>query len=539
MILLKGTNGNGKSAISDAIDFSLFGKVKGKDGNTAKINSIINWYNSNLSTQIEFNYANVEYHIDRGLSPSKFEIELNNKTLDRSGKTNKQEWLENQIEFDFKTWRSFVNITVSDFKNFMNLKAAEKRDLIDKLFNLGQINELLSITKDLKKNLDIELKQLEKALETNEYSINKLEKNINDTQLKINEANNVNKTLLENSIIEYKKELASLKEKHTNISKDLEPLQSKLFELENIQNSSSTEIISIKKDIQDIDKKINLYKQGKCPTCGSSFDSEEHISHYNNLKKDLAKFNDKIKGIEDHLNEIKTDKRATESDILIIQKNINEISLKAKELQTLGKKANEELEKSNNTLPTLSDFVSSLNELQEKQIELDAKLTDVKRNLQSYDIVIKLLGEKGVKQEFIQNLIPTVNHWVDFYLTKMESEFQIEFDENFESKVFYLNQEIDLDCLSRGQAKKANISVLLACLKIIRLQKYVNILFLDEVFEGIDVDNIKLMLNIFKEFSSEHKINVIIVHHADLDRHFFDKIYRIDRDIFSNINREK
>ena len=121
----------------------------------------------------------------------------------------------------------------------------------------------------------------------------------------------------------------------------------------------------------------------------------------------------------------------------------------------------------------------------------------------------------------------------------MESEFLIEFDENFESKVYYLNQEIDLDCLSRGQAKKANISVLLACLKIIRLQKYVNILFLDEVFEGIDVDNIKLMLNIFKEFSTEHKINVIIVHHADIDQHLFDKVYRIDKDIFSSINKEK
>ena len=247
MILLKGTNGNGKSAISDAIDFSLFGKVKSKDGNTAKINSIVNQYNSNLSTQIEFKYGNVDYHIDRGLSPTKFEINLNNKTLDRSGKTNKQEWLENQIEFDFKTQRSFVNIAVSDFKNFMNLKAAEKRDLIDKLFNLGQINELLSITKDLKKNLDIELKQLEKALDTNDFSINKLEKNINDTQIKINEANNINKTLLENAIVSYKQELLQLKEKHTNCSKDLEPLQGKLFELENIQNTSSSEIISIKK----------------------------------------------------------------------------------------------------------------------------------------------------------------------------------------------------------------------------------------------------------------------------------------------------
>lgn len=94
---------------------------------------------------------------------------------------------------------------------------------------------------------------------------------------------------------------------------------------------------------------------------------------------------------------------------------------------------------------------------------------------------------------------------------------------------------MDHDTLSTGENKVINVCILVAYLRLIRTKTSVNVLFLDEVFSSIDIDNISHILTLLKSFSQEYNINIFVVHHAILNEEMFDRIIKIDKNVFSTI----
>ncbi len=88
---------------------------------------------------------------------------------------------------------------------------------------------------------------------------------------------------------------------------------------------------------------------------------------------------------------------------------------------------------------------------------------------------------------------------------------------------------------STGEQKLTNISILIPYLKLIRTKKHINILFLDEVFSSVDIENIQRILSLLKSFANEYNINIFVVHHAVLNEEMFDRILKIEKNVFSSI----
>ena len=86
-----------------------------------------------------------------------------------------------------------------------------------------------------------------------------------------------------------------------------------------------------------------------------------------------------------------------------------------------------------------------------------------------------------------------------------------------------------------AKQKKINVAILIAYLKLIRTKRHINVLFLDEVFSSIDLEGISDILLLLKSFSNEYNINIFVVHHALLNHENFDRIIRINKEIFSSI----
>ena len=70
---------------------------------------------------------------------------------------------------------------------------------------------------------------------------------------------------------------------------------------------------------------------------------------------------------------------------------------------------------------------------------------------------------------------------------------------------------------------------------LIKTKKFINILFLDEVFSSIDVENISKILILLRSFANEFNVNIFVVHHAILNQEMFDRIIQIEKNIFSKI----
>ena len=65
------------------------------------------------------------------------------------------------------------------------------------------------------------------------------------------------------------------------------------------------------------------------------------------------------------------------------------------------------------------------------------------------------------------------------------------------------------------------------------------LLFLDEVFASIDLDGIDSILELLKSFANDYNINIFVVHHAILSQEKFDRILKINKEIFSSIEEVK
>lgn len=529
LILLQGSNGTGKSSLIGSFEFSLFGKVlSNKKKKWATLSTLPNRINSELLTRIKFQSGSTNVEVKRGINPNILELTENGILNDRAGKSNLDSIIEGYVGVDIETFKSFISLSINDFKNFISLTNEEKQLLLDKLFNLEVINILNGILKELNKNNKLKLSSLDSEIKTLDESINSIQRSIDrsiekekeNVQLEIDEIKN----LIESKKIEY----GELKEK-------IEKIKTKEKELnDNLEEEKKQQIIT-GTDIRSIQKDIDLYNSGKCPTCKSDFNSE----HFLNLLSLLEEKKESLSKIKNEIDE-----------------NINQIKIKQNKLSEISKKANnsfndityflrdckQKIEKlqqkqSDKTqLSNIEEFEKSIKELDEKKLISFDEASICKNKEIFYKELNKIFGEDGVKKSIIAGIVKPINHFIKENVKKMEMPFEVELDETFTAEIKHLGNIIDHDSLSVGENKKLNISILIAYLMLIRTKKFLNVLFLDEVFSSIDVEGIEKILNLIKSFANEYNINIFVVHHSLLNQEMFDRILKIEKNIFSSIS---
>jgi DNA repair exonuclease SbcCD ATPase subunit len=530
LILLMGGNAQGKSSLLESFEYCIYGKVRsGKSKKWSKLSLLPNRINGTLLNRIKFNSLGTDIEVKRGISPNILELSENGIINERAGKSNIDDKIEQYVGMDVETFKSFISMNVDSFKNFISLSNEEKQLLLDKLFNLEIINILNSILKDINKNnkirltsLDAEIKTLNESVVSIQNSIKKsIEKEKENIQQEIDEIK-IEMDLKKDEYLKLKNNVTKIKEKETILNDELD--------------SEKKQYIIVQNDIKNVQKELDLYDQGKCPTCGTDFNSE----HFITLKGIL---NDKKRGF----NNIKL---AIENNVKIIKEkqiklnNLSEKTTKSfNDLNYLLKNYKDQIDKLNkkksyeNEINSIiiKEFNNTIDELNNKKIISHNNITECKEKELYYKELNRIFGEEGVKKSIISSIIKPINHFISENIKNMELPYEVKLDETFTAEITQLGTIIDHDSLSTGETKLTNIAILIAYLKLIRTKRYINILFLDEVFSSVDTDNIQKILNLLKSFANEYKINIFVVHHAVLNQEMFDRILRIEKNVFSQI----
>ena len=150
LILLTGTNGSGKSTIQDSIDLSIFNQVRGKETAKIPLKYFPNRLNKELYVAINFkNNNNDIIDIERKIQPNDFSILKNSEPYTERFKIMSEEEKEKLIGFNYNTFKSFISLSMNDFRNFIRLTPEDKRNLLNRLFNLEEIDMYYSINKEL------------------------------------------------------------------------------------------------------------------------------------------------------------------------------------------------------------------------------------------------------------------------------------------------------------------------------------------------------------------------------------------------------
>lgn len=530
LILLVGNNGNGKSSLIEAFEYCLYGKVRsGKSKKWAKLSILPNRINGELLNRIKFKSNEVDVEVRRGISPNILELVENGVLNEQAGKSNIDDKIEKYVGFDIETFKSFISMSVDSFKNFISLSNEEKQLLLDKLFNLEIINILNSILKDINKNnklrmasLDSEIRALDDSIDSIKRSIDKaIEKEKENIQLEIDKL-----TLDMNS---RKDEYKSLKEK-------VDKIKEKENELNDELDKDKKQQINIQNDIKNVQREIDLYDSGKCPTCRTDFNSE----HFTSLRSSLVNKRNTYQKIREEVDGniaiIKEKQEKLKKISEKTTKTFNDLSYLLKNYKSQIDKLN--FKKSSDAVDgpdNIEEFKNTIKELNyKKTISLDNSSLCKNKELY-YKELNRIFGEEGVKKSIISGIIKPINHFISDNIKKMNLTFDVRLDETFTAEIRQLGSIVEHDSLSTGETRRINISILISYLKLIRSRRHNNILFLDEVFSSVDLQGCQDILSLLKSFANEYNINIFVVHHAILNEEIFDRIIRINKEIFSSI----
>lgn len=531
LILLVGENGSGKSSLLSSVEHVLYGKVKGGvKKKWVTLSTLPNRINGELLNRIQFQSNSTDIEVKRGINPNILELWENGVLNDRAGKVNLDDKIQDYIGMDIETFKSFISLSINDFKNFISLTNEEKQILLDKLFNLEIINILNNILKDLNKNNKIRMASLDSEISTLSGSIDSIQKSIDKAIEK-------EKENIQSEIEKIKQDMDSKKDDYISIKDKIEKINLKSAELDKELETEKKQYIILQTEIKSVQKDIDLYDSGKCPTCQTEFASqhflslrESLISKKSELENVKIELESNIKGVRERqlkLSDISTKATKTFNDINYFLKNcklqIEKLSLKKK---------NEDVDDGSKNI---SEFKNTITDLSDKKSISEDNLSISKNKEVFYKELNKIFGEDGVKKSIIAGIIKPINHFISENVKRMGLAFDVSLDETFTAEIKHLGSVIDHETLSTGETRRVNISILIAYLKLIRTKKFINILFLDEIFSSIDYMGVEDILRLLKSFAMDYKINIFVVHHAIMNEEIFDRIIRVNKDVFSSI----
>lgn len=527
LFLLSGRNGAGKSSIIDSFDYCFFNKVKGRKQKKVKLSSLANRTNGNMEVKVNFKTEKQDdISVVRGYNPSKLKLYENGVENLTAGKDKLNQLIEKYVGLDHDTFKGFISMSINDFKNFISLSNEEKKLLLDKMFNLEVINELNKILNDFIRNNKKDIEVLDKEIEVLNNNINSLDKNIKQ----VKESKNQN---FENKINELKEKISSLKPSYEKLTENIEEIKSKKSSVEEKITELRTQLTEYKSEVKQIDKQLKLFENDKCPTCHSSLNTDHHKGIKESFEDKKSEFNKLIEEITTKGKKLSERKKKLEE---IFDKNSSKLTdIKStltsynREIKTLQKEKQEEKD------DDVQSFIDTMEEYKKKVKKTENKKSKNKDKEHYHKYIKNILSEEGVKKTIIESIIDPINSYIEENLEKMHLPFEVELDNKFTSYITCFGEEIDVDTLSTGENKAINIAIMLAYLKLIRTKRQINILFLDEVFSSIDVERVNDVIGLLRDLADNSKINIFLVHHSILDSQHFDKIYSIEKDVFSYI----
>ena len=524
LYLLLGSNGHGKSTISEVITFALYGRIERKNKS-----DLPNRINKNLWCRIVIRSKNKTVEITRGVAPNLFEVKIDTVTYDTAGNANVQDYLETEIfDIPYQVFKNIIVLSINDFRSFLTMSAGDKRNIVDRLFGFTIINQMRDQIrgerKDLRdriKTLSDELNILQESIESVNQKISTLESSKKEDRIRL--------------IEEYKVKIKDMIEQKHKISEALTLVKTKETDFNDAIRSKGTEKEQISFELRNAVNSLKLYNNAKCPTCNADLNTEDH----QHLKSDLE---EKVRSKQEEYNDI-------QEEYLDLSGKMNSLSSKIKEMDSSCIKINlligqYKTEAERIVKETKEEDMDYLNEiLSENETKLLERKSTVSKNSTEdtfLDIVEGVLGDDGVKNLAMKTILPTINQSIQNMSKQMHLPYLIRFDEKFDCSIHSLGEEINARSMSTGERKKADFVIIISLLRLLKIRyPSLNLLFLDEIFSSVDSGGIYEILKILKDVSVENSLNTWVVNHTELPIELFDKrVEAIKESGFSKLHIE-
>lgn len=532
-ILIKGRNNAGKSALIRTISYIFFDNlIEGRVGD-----DMIRRGEDMGFASLTFKVGKTKYKIERGRKKNKafctFKNLTKNKSLTERKKEGTNKKIVKVIGMDFNIFRNSIMFAQRNISRFVYLNDSGRKEIFCSL-----ISKL--------KEIDEEYKEIHEASNKKEDELNELLLSIgfpDQTKkgIKISEERMIE---LAKIIKKYKKKVKQLErkidveesKKYKQIKKKLKKIGDKIeqyqWEIHNLLDLK-LKIKDKNGDIEDVKRNIEKAKKGKCPKCKQKLPKrtiDKHIEEYNeeiNLKEN------QLVGIEKEYNQSKKSK-------ILLSENKKEKDALKKRLKKVGVTEVAERKKNFKKYKSLTlklseaeaDRIYKKRELEDqkkllkKQKKIQGKVKKLEVKVRSLSILEAALGNKGIKQDIIDDLIPVFEEKIKYYLRQLIDGISIKLSTTIKAKsidkdidrftifVYSGKNKVNINLIGGGVRKVIEIAISFALSDFALEQSGIrtNFILLDEVFSALDEVARDNLIKLLKNMEKKYKIIIIISH---------------------------
>ena len=528
-----GTNGAGKSTVLDALTFSLFGKPFRKINKPQLVNSV---NEKDCRVEVEFSISGTNWRVIRGIKPAIFQIYRDDTLLDQSAAAlDQQKWLEqNVLKMNYKSFTQIVILGSSTFVPFMQLTAANRRDVIEDLLDIRIFSSMNNLIKDKIRNLkedvkvlDLKKESLSDKVQMQENFIEELEKrgkkNIKDKEDKIQGLLNEENDLI-NACQGMNEELSSL-EKRLEVNAGA---TEKLRTLGNLKGKISNKVSTITKEHK-------FFTQNTvCPTCDQAIEETFRINRIKDAQDKAKELQSGYKELEEAIK----NEEERERQFLSLSKEITSLTHGISKNNTQIAGCQRQVRDLESEIQRIADQLANRNIEHEKLATFKETLQTTyddlaqrKDTINYYDFSYSLLKDGGVKSKIIKKYLPLINQQVNRYLQMMDFYINFTLDEEFSETVQSpIHENFSYSSFSEGEKMRIDLALLFTWREVARMKNSVNtnLLIMDEVFDssldGLGTEDfLKIIRFVIKD------ANIFVISHKESLHDKFDNVIKFEK----------
>lgn len=521
-VLIKATNGKGKSSILSSLVWALYGK------NLKGVSNVSTWESVRpkdyLGTMVEL-YFQKDSHLFKIIRCQKYKGILedgakgndrliflkDNELVSVKGKNQIQDEICKEVGLSYTLFMNSIMFG-QGIKRLIQESNSDKKKIFEEVFDLEFLNLAKGIAQQDKNNLIAKVNEVEhesellkRELDTNREAYFDLrdreksfKKKIRDEKRELKQ----DREKLTKLLIEKKKQIkdevdATIQVKIKKQDNLILDLKSKIKDAKNLSN------VPLKKVIKElvIQLESGHYKRA-LRDAKSIYKAFSDLDKYDKEYQEALERLEELSSVNDRYKKLKSDCDDIASDMASIDEDL--AKLKQEKLKVMSPK-----------------YKQKLKEIRKKLRKVDEDFHNKELELENYNWLIDdPLGNNGIKAYLFDSSLERLNSTLDRYARVLG--FRIEFTidlgtarKDFVTLIERDGQIIDYDELSGGEKQICNIAMAFAMNEALTASKGINLAFLDEVFESLSSDNIEVVISLIRHTFSD-KTLFLITHHDSL-----------------------
>ena len=531
--LIVGSNGAGKSTVLDALTFALFGKPFRKINKPQLPNST---NERDCVVEVDFFINGTSWQVRRGIKPNIFEIYRAGNLLDQSAAAlDQQKWLEqNVLKMNYKSFTQIVILGSSTFVPFMQLTAANRREVIEDLLDIKIFSSMNTIIKDkirqTKENIKVLNLKKESLTEKVDMQSNFIEQLESEGKEKIDGKKKKITELMQEAEV-YVREVSNLEESVFGYIKEQEYVTGateKLRKLGNLKGKISQKVSTITKEHKF------FTEHTECPTCGQDIEEEFRLNRISDAQTKAKELQSGYKELEQAIKEEEERERqfiALSKEITKLNNDISKNNTRITGCQRQIRDLESEVQRTTEQLANRNIEHDKLETFKENLQNTYDELVTYKDQINYYDFTYGLLKDGGVKTKIIKKYLPLINQQVNRYLQMMDFYINFTLDEEFNETIQSpIHEDFSYSSFSEGEKQRIDLALLFTWREVARFKNSVstNLMILDEVFDSsLDSQGTDEFLKIIRYVVKD--ANIFVISHKTGMEDKFENVLRFEK----------